>query len=287
MKLANLAGRPVIVRDDRALDIASASKGAVEPKVEVLSDLAVHDELRSLAASAAEADWQRFDARDLGPVSRPYKAIGVALNYRRHAEESNLEVPEEPSVFAKFASSVIGPYEAIVVPPVFDKVDYEAEVVVVLGATGRDIPEEEAWSYVAGITAGQDISDRQAQRIKPVYQFTLAKSYDTFSPIGPILATLDELADPDDIEVSGHVDDLEVQRSRTSDLIFSVPELIAYLSQRVTFEPGDLIFTGTPAGCGVSHTPPLYLRDGMVLRTTVEGVGEMANPVTAEVAAHR
>ncbi len=287
MKLANLAGRPVIVRDDLALDIASASKGAVEADVAVLSDLAVHDKLRTLADRAGESDWQRFDARDLGRVSRPYKAIGVALNYRGHAEESNLAIPREPSVFAKFASSVIGPYDAIYVPPVFDEVDFEAEVVVAMGATGRDIPEDEAWAFVAGITAGQDISDPPAQRLKPVFQFTLAKSYDTFSPIGPILATVDEFADPDDIEVSGHVDDLEVQRSRTSDLIFSVPQLIAYLSTRVTFEPGDLIFTGTPAGCGVSRTPQLYLRNGMVLRTAVEGVGEMANPVVAEVAAHR
>jgi 2,4-diketo-3-deoxy-L-fuconate hydrolase len=281
MKLANIANRPAIVKDGRALDIATASKGRIELHLGVLSDLSLHGELRNLADSAAETDWRHFDRRDLGRVSRPYKAIGVALNYRGHAEESNLPIPDEPSVFAKFASSVVGPYDPIVIPPAFDKVDYDAEVVIVMGATGRNISEHDAWSYVAGITAGQDISDRKEQWRKPINQFTLPKSYDTFSPIGPYLVTLDEFEDIDDIEVVGHVDDLEVQRGRTSDLIFSVPELIAWLSKRVTFEPGDLIFTGTPAGCGVLRTPRLYLRDGMVLRTEVAGVGTMENPVVA------
>jgi 2-keto-4-pentenoate hydratase/2-oxohepta-3-ene-1,7-dioic acid hydratase in catechol pathway len=281
MKLANLANRPVIVDNNRALDIATASKGRIEPHLSVLSDLTLHDELRNLADSADHADWVDFDRRDLGRVSRPYKAIGVALNYRGHAEESNLPIPDEPSVFAKFASSVIGPYESIVVPPGYDKVDYEAEVVIVMGATGKNINVLDAWSYVAGVTAGQDISDRKEQWRKPINQFTLPKSYDTFSPIGPYLVTIDEFDDVDDIEVVGQVDDLEVQRGRTSDLIFSVAELIAWLSKRVTFEPGDLIFTGTPAGCGVRRTPRLYLNDGMVLRTEVAGVGTMENPVIA------
>ena len=281
MKLANVGGRPAVIRDGLALDIATASKGAIEPELSVLSDLSRHDELRNLADNADDADWRDYDPSSLGRVSKPYKAIGVALNYRAHAEESNLPIPDEPSVFAKFASSVIGPYESIVVAPEYDKVDFEAEVVVVMGASGSDIPEADAWSYVAGVTAGQDISDRKEQWRKPINQFTLPKSYDTFSPVGPFLVTVDEFADPDDIEVVGHVDDLEVQRGRTSDLIFSVPQLIAWLSKRVTFEAGDLIFTGTPAGCGVRRTPRLYLGDGMTLRTEVAGVGTMVNPVVA------
>lgn len=281
MKLANLAGRPVVVRDGRALDIADASKGVIEPRLEVLSDLSLHDELRALAERADDPAWRPFDPRDLGRVAKPYKAIGVALNYRAHAEESNLPVPDEPSVFAKFASSVVGPYDAVVVEPRYDKVDFEAELVVVMGRTGKNIAEAEAWSHVAGVTAGQDISDRKEQWRKPINQFTLPKSYDTFSPVGPYLVTVDEFADPDDIEVAGWVDDLEVQRGRTSDLIFSVPELIAWLSRRVTFEPGDMIFTGTPAGCGVRRTPRLYLSAGKVLRTEVTGVGTMVNPIVA------
>ncbi|MFJ9567002.1 fumarylacetoacetate hydrolase family protein [Streptomyces fuscichromogenes] len=279
MKLANLAGRPVVVRGDRALDIADASKGAIEPRLEVLCDLSLHDELRTLAERAEDADWKPFEAPDLGRVAKPYKAIGVALNYRAHAEESNLPVPDEPSVFAKFASSVVGPYDSIVVEPQYDKIDFEAELVVVMGRAGKNISTADAWSHVAGVTAGQDISDRKEQWRKPINQFTLPKSYDTFSPVGPYLVTVDEFADPDDIEVAGWVDDLEVQRGRTSDLIFSVPELIAWLSKRVTFEPGDMIFTGTPAGCGVRRTPRLYLTEGKVLRTEVTGVGTMVNPV--------
>ncbi|WP_327743202.1 fumarylacetoacetate hydrolase family protein [Streptomyces europaeiscabiei] len=281
MKLANLAGRPVLVRGERALDIADASKGAIEPRPEVLSDLSLHEELRALAERVDEADWKPFEPSDLGRVAKPYKAIGVALNYRAHAEESNLPVPDEPSVFAKFASSVVGPYDAIVVEPQYDKVDYEAELVVVMGRVGKNISEADAWSYVAGVTAGQDVSDRREQWRKPINQFTLPKSYDTFSPIGPYLVTVDEFEDPDDIEVAGWVDELEVQRGRTSDLIFPVPALIAWLSKRVTFEPGDLIFTGTPAGCGVRRTPRLYLTEGKVLRTEVTGVGTMVNPVVA------
>jgi 2,4-diketo-3-deoxy-L-fuconate hydrolase len=281
MKLANIAGRPAIVRNGRALDIGLASKGAIGTDIAVLSDLSLHDELRNLADSATEEDWVAFDPADLGRISKPYKAIGVALNYRGHAEESNLPIPDEPSVFAKFASSVVGPYDAVVVAEQYDKVDYEAEVVVVMGATGKNIAEDDAWSYVAGITAGQDISDRKEQWRKPINQFTLPKSYDTFSPVGPLMLTVDEFENPDDVEVVGWVDDLEVQRGRTSDLIFSVPQLISWLSARTTFEPGDLIFTGTPAGCGVRRTPRLYLRDGMVLRTEVSGVGTMVNPIVA------
>ena len=139
MKLANLAGNPVIVENGRALDITTASKGRIEPHLTVLSDLTLHDELRNLADSADAADWHEFDRHHLGRVSRPYKAIGVALNYLEHAEESEIPVPAEPSVFAKFASSVVGPYDPIVVPPGYDKVDYEAEVVIVMGATGKNI----------------------------------------------------------------------------------------------------------------------------------------------------
>jgi 2,4-diketo-3-deoxy-L-fuconate hydrolase len=281
MKLANLAGRPCVVRDDRFIDLVKASNGSIEPSVHVLTDLTLHDEFRNLADSAAPEEWVPLDVSELGPVARPYKAIGVALNYRGHAEESGLAIPDEPSVFAKFASSMTGPYGSIVVPPGFDRVDYEVEVVVAIGVGGKHISEKDAWSHVAGITAGQDISDRREQWRKPINQFTLPKSYDTFSPIGPYLVTVDEFADPDDIEVVGWIDDVEVQRGRTSDLIFSVPELIAWLSKRVTLEPGDLIFTGTPAGCGVSRDPRLYLRDGMVVRTEVAGVGTMVNPVVA------
>ena len=237
MKLANLAGRPVVVNDGRPSTSRPPARARSSRTSSVLSDLSLHDELRNLADSADEADWTPFDRRDLGRVSRPYKAIGVALNYRGHAEESNLPVPDEPSVFAKFASSVVGPYDPIVVPPEYDKVDYEAEVVVVMGARRQE--HQRARRLVLRRGRHRRSGHQRPQRAvaQAINQFTLPKSYDTFSPIGPYLVTLDEFEDLDDIEVAGQVDDLEVQRGRTSDLIFSVPELIAWLSKRVTFEP--------------------------------------------------
>ena len=281
MKLANLAGRATIVVGDRALDVEKASNAALGPDPAVLYDLANHAELRRLAQAATEADLVAYDEKQLGPVSpRAGKILGVALNYRGHAEESNMPIPEQPGIFAKFPSSLAGPYEPVSVPVGVDKVDFEAEVVVVIGRTMRSVEPADVWAGIAGVTAGQDVTDRKEQWHKPLNQFSLAKSYDTFSPCGPLMATVDEYEDPNDIEVAGWVDDLEVQRGRTSDLIFSVPELVSWLSRYVTLEPGDLVFTGTPAGCGVRRTPRLYLEPGMTLTTEVSGVGTMRNPIS-------
>jgi 2,4-didehydro-3-deoxy-L-rhamnonate hydrolase len=281
MKLANLAGRATLIVGDRALDVEKASNGALGPDPAVLWDLSFHDELRRLAQAATDADLVAYDRKQLGPVSpRAGKILGVALNYRGHAEESGMPIPAEPGIFAKFSTSLTGPYDPVVVPVGIDKTDFEAEVVVVIGRTMRAVEPADVWAGVAGVTAGQDVTDRKEQWRKPLNQFSLAKSYDTFSPCGPLMATVDEFENPDDIEVVGHVDDLEVQRGRTSDLIFSVPELVAWLSRYVTLEPGDLVFTGTPAGCGVRRTPRLYLEPGMTLTTEVSGVGTMRNPIS-------
>ncbi|WP_327730930.1 fumarylacetoacetate hydrolase family protein [Streptomyces sp. NBC_00487] len=281
MKLANLAGRATIIVGDRALDVEKASNGALGPDPAVLYDLANHGELRRLAQSATGTDLVVYDEKHLGPVSpRAGKILGVALNYRGHAEESGMPIPAEPGIFAKFTSSLAGPYEPVSVPVGIDKVDFEAEVVVVIGRTIRAVEQADVWQNIAGVTAGQDVTDRKEQWRKPLNQFSLAKSYDTFSPCGPLMATVDEYDDPNDIEVAGWVDDLEVQRGRTSDLIFSVPELVSWLSRYVTLEPGDLVFTGTPAGCGVRRTPRLYLEPGMTLTTEVSGAGTMRNPIS-------
>jgi 2,4-diketo-3-deoxy-L-fuconate hydrolase len=281
MKLANLAGRATLIIGGRALDVEKASNGALGPDPAVMYDLAHHDELRRLAQAATDADLVAYDEELLGPVSpRAGKILGVALNYRGHAEESALPIPEQPTLFAKFTSSLTGAYDPVIVPEGIDKTDFEAEVVVVIGRTLRAVAAEAVWEGVAGVTAGQDVTDRREQWRKPLNQFSLAKSYDTFSPCGPLMATVDEFDDPDDIEVVGHVDDLEVQRGRTCDLIFSVPELVSWISRYVTLEPGDLVFTGTPAGCGVRRTPRLYLEPGMTLTTEVSGVGTMRNPIS-------
>ncbi|MDX3641566.1 fumarylacetoacetate hydrolase family protein [Streptomyces sp. MB09-02B] len=281
MKLANLAGRATLIVGDRALDVEKASDGALGPDPAVLWDLARHDELRKLEQAATDADLAPYDEKLLGPVSpRAGKILAVALNYRGHAEESGIPVPEQPTVFGKFTSSLTGAHEPVIVPEGIDKCDFEAEVVVVIGKVLRAVPPEQVWAGVAGVTGGQDVTDRREQWRKPLNQFTFAKSYDTFSPCGPLMATVDEFDDPDDIEIAGWVDDLEVQRGRTSDLIFSVPELVSWLSRHVTLEPGDLVFTGTPAGCGVRRVPRLYLEPGMTLTTQVAGVGTMRNPIS-------
>ncbi|WP_338681620.1 fumarylacetoacetate hydrolase family protein [Streptomyces acidiscabies] len=277
MKLANVNGRAAIIVDNRVLDIETATNGRLTSDPAVLSDLAHHEELRALTTTAT-ATLPVLDEALLGPpVPKPGKVIALALNYRTHAEESGKAIPDEPHVMVKFPSSITGPYDEIVVPSGREMIDYEAEIVLVIGRRCTRLTEEEAWDVVAGITAGQDISDREEQFRPPVKQFSMAKSYDTFGPTGPYLVTPDELSDRDDIGLVGRVDGQETQRTRSSDFIFSVPRLLVWLTRFVTLEPGDQVWTGTPGGVGEARTPPLYLRDGTLVETEVEGVGVMRN----------
>lgn len=280
MKFANVSGRATLVVDGRAVDIERATDGRLGSDPMVYCDLANHEELAELAASVDPGDWPEVDPSTLGaPVPRPPKGFGVALNYRSHAIESNKDIPTEPHLFGKTENCVCGPYDEIVVPAGRDQIDYEAEMVIVFGRTCKSATEEDAWSYIAGVTAGQDISDRGEQFRPPVKQFTIAKTYDTFGPIGPFLVTSDDVPNRDGLRLQGRVDGEVVQDSNTDDLIFPVPALVAWLSRFITFRPGDLLWTGTPGGCGEARTPPLFLRDGMVVETEVEGVGTMRNPV--------
>jgi 2,4-diketo-3-deoxy-L-fuconate hydrolase len=280
VRLANLAGRATIVVDGRAVDVERASGGRLGSDPMLLADLANHATLRDVAGSADPAAWPAVDETALGPpVPRPAKGLGVALNYRSHAEEAGRAIPDEPHFFGKLENCVTGPFDPIVVPAGRDMVDYETEVVIVFGRVAKGVGEAEAWDHLAGVTGGQDISDRGEQFRPPVKQFTIAKTYDTFGPIGPYLVTPDELADRDAIGLVGRVDGEEVQRGNTDDLIFSVPALVAWLTRFMTFLPGDLVWTGTPGGVGEARTPPLFLRPGMVVETQIEGVGTMRNPV--------
>jgi 2-keto-4-pentenoate hydratase/2-oxohepta-3-ene-1,7-dioic acid hydratase in catechol pathway len=283
MRLANLAGRATLVMENsltHAVDIERASGGVLSADPMVLSDLSTHPVLAELAATVNPLDWPELDPSRLGPpVPHPPKGFGVALNYRSHAIESGKDIPTEPHLFGKSENVVCGPYDEIVVPAGRDMVDYEAELVIVFGRRCHQASAEDAWSYLAGVTCGQDISDRGEQFRPPVKQFTIAKSYDTFGPIGPFLVTPDEFADPNALDLVCRIDGTEVQRSRTDDLIFSVPELVAWLSRYITFLPGDLVWTGTPGGVGEARTPPLFLREGMVVETEIGGIGTMRNPV--------
>ena len=220
------------------------------------------------------------DVRLLHPVT-PNKLIGIGLNYRSHAEESQLDPPAVPVIFAKFTSSLIGPGAEIVIPREETRPDFEGEVAVVIGQPTYRADAEEARAAVGGVAAVNDVSGRRAQLETPLRQFTLGKSFDTFSPLGPCIAWAEgvNLADLDlRTTVSGEV----MQDANTRDLIFSVVELIQYISQGVTLEPGDVIATGTPSGVGDSRDPKRYLRDGDTVDVYVEGVGTLTNPVRAE-----
>ena len=220
------------------------------------------------------------DVKLLHPVV-PNKLIGIGLNYRSHAEESQLDIPTVPVIFAKFSSSLVGPGAEIVLPREETRPDYEGEVAVVIGQGIYRADENEARDAVGGIAAINDVSGRRAQLETPLRQFTLGKSFDTFSPLGPCIASADgvDLADIDlRTTVSGEV----MQDANTCDLIFSVVELIEYISAGVTLEPGDVIATGTPSGVGDSRSPKRYLREGDTVEIYVEGVGTLSNPVRNE-----
>jgi 2-keto-4-pentenoate hydratase/2-oxohepta-3-ene-1,7-dioic acid hydratase in catechol pathway len=214
------------------------------------------------------------------PVT-PRQVLAIGLNYRAHAIESDIPIPEVPVVFAMYPSSITGPHDEIVIPHEETRTDYEGEVAVVIGRRAYRVSSADAWSYVGGVTALDDVSGRRAQLETPLRQFTLGKSFDTFTPIGPALARATGF-DPTDISVRTTVSGEVMQDSNTSDLIFSIAEIIEYLSRGMTLEPGDLIATGTPGGVGDSRVPPRYLVEGDLVEIEVGGVGALRNPVRAE-----
>lgn len=212
-------------------------------------------------------------------VSRPGKIIAVGLNYLDHATESRGSVPDQPMTFAKFTTGLIGPGEAIQLPSWATEVDYEAELAVVIGRLAQEVSRDDALDFVAGYTALNDVSDRTAQFAEG--QFSRAKSYDTFAPIGPRLVPADELGDPQTLGIRCRLNGELVQDSNTSEMIFSVAYLIEFLSATMTLEPGDIIATGTPAGVGVFRDPKLFLAPGDIVTVEIDGIGELTNPVVA------
>jgi 2-keto-4-pentenoate hydratase/2-oxohepta-3-ene-1,7-dioic acid hydratase in catechol pathway len=277
MKLANLEGRATLVDDGLARDVAEASDGRFGP---ALPD--VYDAWAAFASAAAgfgDHPGRPFDERQLGPPSpAPRQVFGIGLNYREHAVESHLELPAIPATFTKFPTCLTGPFVDVELPAA--TVDWEVELVVVIGRFGTGVSEAEAWDHVAGLTIGQDLSERTTQMAAGA-QFSLGKSFAGFGPTGPWLVTPDELDDPDDLGLGCSIDGETVQASRTSLLIFSVPRLVAELSRIVTLCPGDVIFTGTPAGTGMGRTPPRFLRAGEVIDSWIEGIGSMRTRLVA------
>jgi 2-keto-4-pentenoate hydratase/2-oxohepta-3-ene-1,7-dioic acid hydratase in catechol pathway len=218
--------------------------------------------------------------RLLSPLPRPGKILCVGLNYRDHAIESKMELPKVPAVFTKFSNSVTGHGANVVIPGMTKQADYEAEMAVVIGKTARRVTVEGWQEFVFGYTILNDVSARDVQL--STSQWSLGKSFDTFAPIGPVIVSKDEIADPHVLDIKLSIDGEVLQHSNTKELIFRVPELIAYLSSIVTLEPGDLISTGTPAGVGLGRTPQRWLKAGETMTVEVEKIGALTNPITAE-----
>ncbi len=241
--------------------------------------------LRAAQEVAGRPDAVRYSSANvklLAAIPDPPKVICIGLNYRDHAAESGAPIPREPVVFSKFATAIIGPEEPIRLPSVSQEVDYEAELVLVIGKKGRHLKAETARDHLAGFTVGHDVSARDWQLKKDGKQWLAGKSFDTFAPIGPVLVTADEIADPHDLGIRLRLNGKTMQDSNTGQMIFRAGELLAYLSQIVTLEPGDLIFTGTPPGVGMARKPPVFLKGGDVVEVEIEGLGVLRNPVVQE-----
>lgn len=218
--------------------------------------------------------------RLLAPLSCPPKILCVGLNHKDHAEECQMQLPSVPTIFAKFPTAVIGPGASIVLPKSSTQPDYEAEFAFVIGEGGRHIPASEWRQHVFGYTMLNDVSARDYQMATS--QWTMGKNFDTFAPMGPWIVTADEIADPHALDISLTLNGVQMQSSNTRNLIFRIPDLIAFLSSVFTLEPGDVVSTGTPAGVGYKRKPPVYLQPGDDVVVRVEGLGELRNPVVAE-----
>jgi 2-keto-4-pentenoate hydratase/2-oxohepta-3-ene-1,7-dioic acid hydratase in catechol pathway len=237
------------------------------------------DRLAAALRRGAQPLHRSSEVRLLSPVPDPRKIICVGLNYRDHARESGAPIPEEPVLFSKFGTALVGPEDPIVLPPVSQEVDYEAELVVVIGRGGRFIPVEKAMEHVAGYSCGHDVSARDWQLRKPGKQWLCGKSFDTFAPVGPVLVTAEQIPDPHNLAIRLRLNGQVMQDSNTREFIFRVEQLVAYISQVFSLEPGDLIFTGTPPGVGFARKPPVFLKPGDVCEVEIEGIGVLRNPV--------
>lgn len=257
-----------------AVDLEQATRGAFTHQP--MSVFSQWQELGDVAPSLRSAATESFTAGDLrAPSPEPRQIFGIGLNYRAHAVETGAPIPDTPLTFTKFASSINSPHGEI--PISVPTADWEIEVVAVVGAGGRNIREDSAWDAIAGIAVGQDISDRVLQRATQPPQFSLGKSREGYAPFGPWLVNASSLTNRDALSLTCTLNGEVVQQSNSNDLIFSIPQLVAYLSTVVELYPGDVIFTGTPSGVGAARKPPRFLSPGDVLVSTIDGVGTITN----------
>jgi len=273
VRIMNVDNRLQLVVDDRIVDVETASGGLFPADVQSIYDR--WDEFRAWAETASPAGGGPIPEEGVGaPVPQPRQIFAIGLNYKDHAEEAGLELPPSPMVFTKFPAAVAGPFDTIELPP--GSVDFEVELVAVIGRRAHRVAEGDGWSYVAGLTVGQDLSERDLQLQPPApQQYNLAKSFTGFAPIGPSLVTPDEFTDPDNVEIGCRLNGEQMQKAQTGELLFPVPVLVAYLSSVLPLLPGDLIFTGTPSGIGWGRTPQRFLRPGDQLLSYVDGIGAM------------
>jgi 2-keto-4-pentenoate hydratase/2-oxohepta-3-ene-1,7-dioic acid hydratase in catechol pathway len=277
MRLGVVDGRAVLVMGDRSLDIERASEGRFDHDPTLA--FTRWDELVAWSSTAV-AEGELLSPTSLqNPVPNARQVFGVGANYSDHVAEAGGDTPATPLIFTKFPTCLSGPLDKIPLPS--RKVDWEAELVVVIGSRAHYVSEKDAWAHVAALTVGQDVSERVVQLSGPHAQFSMGKSYPGFGPLGPVLVTPDEFVDPDDLSIGCAVNGEVMQSGRTGNMIFSVADLIARLSAVCPLLPGDLIFTGTPAGVGVFRSPRIFLRPGDVLTTWIENVGELRNEVVA------
>ena len=272
-KLGNVDNKASLIYKNEYYDLLEVSNGKLKNNMnDILHSIDVIEELYS-DIDKFEPTGSLDDVKLGPPITNSNNCFAVGLNYRNHAEESAMEIPPFPMVFTKHTTCICGPYDDIEMRS--DIVDYEAELVAVIGVEGKNISADEAWNHVAGLTVGQDISDRSVQFHASPPQFNLGKSFDTFGPIGPILVSPDLFNDKSSLKLECSVNDELRQKDNTNDLIFDIPYIISYISEFITLKTGDLIFTGTPAGVGA--TQGKLLKDGDILTTTIEEIGTMKN----------
>lgn len=280
MRIGSIAGRAwLVTANGQGVDIAKASGGRFPADPQAIFD--VWDALRKWAGGLSADVYAPVDSRAFElPVPHPRQVFAIGANYRAHAAEAGVAPPEQPVVFTKFPSCLTGPNDRIAIR--HERVDWEVELVVVMGRAARNVRAVDAWDHVAGLSVGQDISERSIQRLGPMPQFSMAKSLPGFGPVGPVIVTPDEFENRDDLPLGCAVNGVTMQQSRTSDFIFSVGELVDYISHLMPIYPGDLIFTGTPEGVGATRKPPIFLKPGDVLTSWIDGIGTLTNPIVEE-----
>lgn len=270
--------RTAVARGDGYVDLHQADPLLPTQMKQLLPMLSMHhDAILEAAEEGRLIDPAKL--RLLPPVVEPQKILCIGLNYADHAAETGATVGDEPVVFNKFPTCLRADGQPIELPAVSKEVDYEAELVVVIGRAGKNISREDAMSHVAGYAVGHDVSARDWQKGKPGKQWLLGKSFDSFAPLGPELVTADEIEDPHNLRIQCRLNGETMQDSSTSQLIFRIDFLISYLSQVCTLVPGDLIYTGTPPGVGMARKPPVFLKAGDKVEVEIEKLGILTNPV--------